>query len=348
MRTIALLTLVGLISVATAPFATAQKINAAGASFPDPIYEKWFSDYHKLHPDVQISYNPNGSGGGVKGVTDGTIDFGASDPPMSDTELAAVKGKIFHFPSVVGAVVPVYNIPGVTQDLKFTGQTLADIYLNKITKWNDKGIAADNPGVKLPNEDIVPIHRTDNSGTTYVFTDFLSKVSPEWKSKIGFAKGVSWPSGLGGNQDAGVAGLVKNTPNSIGYVELIYAVQQKMGYGSVKNAGGDFIKADFNSVTEAAAATVKDIPEDFRVSITNAPGKKSYPIASYTYLLIPAKTQDAGKATQIKMFLEWMLSEGQKSAQSLDYSPLPASVVAKEKKQLAMVEAPKMADGKKK
>jgi phosphate transport system substrate-binding protein len=330
--------LVGLLTLATAQFAVAQKINAAGASFPDPIYEKWFSDYHKAHPDVQISYNPNGSGGGVKGVTDGTIDFGASDPPMSDTELAAVKGKIFHFPSVVGAVVPVYNIPGITQDLKFSGQTLADIYLAKITKWNDKAIAAENPGVKLPSEDIVTVHRTDNSGTTYVFTDFLSKVSPEWKSKIGFAKGVSWPGGLGGPQNAGVAGQVKNTPYSIGYVELIYAVQQKMGYGSVKNAAGDFIKADFASVTEAAAATVKDIPEDFRVSITNAPGKKSYPISSYTYLLIPAKIADPAKGKQIKMFLQWMLTEGQKSAPALDYSPLPASIVGKEKKQLAMVQ----------
>jgi phosphate transport system substrate-binding protein len=347
MRTTSL-ALVGLLAIATAQFAAAQKINAAGASFPDPIYEKWFSDYHKIHPDVQISYNPNGSGGGVKGVTDGTIDFGASDPPMSDTELAAVKGKLFHFPTVLGAVVPVYNIPGITQDLKFSGQTIAGIYLGKIAKWNDKAIAAENPGVKLPDEDIVAVHRTDNSGTTYVFTDFLSKVSPEWKSKIGFAKGVSWPSGLGGAQNQGVAGQVKNTPYSIGYVELIFAVQQKMAYGSVKNATGDFIKADIASVTEAAAATVKDMPEDFRFSITNATSKKAYPISSYTYLLIPATFQDQAKGKQIRLFLEWMLTEGQKSASSLDYAPLPASVVAKEKKQLAMLDASNMSNAKKK
>lgn len=341
------LALVGLLVVVTAQFAAAQKINAAGASFPDPIYEKWFAAYHTAHPDVQISYNPNGSGGGVKGVTDGTIDFGASDAPMTDAELAAVKGKILHFPTVMGAVVPIYNIPGVTQDLKFSGATLADIYLAKITKWNDKAIAADNPGVKLPGEDIVVVHRTDSSGTTFVFTDYLSKVSPEWKNKVGNAKAVSWPTGLGGAQNQGVAGQVKNTPYSLGYAELIFAVQQKMGYGAVKNAAGEFVKADIASVTEAAAGAAKDMPDDFRVSITNAPGKKAYPISTFTWMLIPAKIPDAAKAKQVKMFLEWMLNEGQKSAPSLDYAPLPPSVIAKEKKQLAMLEAPKMADAKK-
>ncbi|HLK66454.1 MAG TPA: phosphate ABC transporter substrate-binding protein PstS [Bryobacteraceae bacterium] len=336
MRRTSILALVGLIAGVTAPFAAAQKINAAGASFPDPIYEKWFADYHKAHPEVQISYNPNGSGGGVKGITDGTIDFGASDPPMSDTEIAALKGKVYHFPTVLGAVVPIYNVPGITQDLKFSGQTLADIYMAKITKWNDKAIAAENPGVKLPNEDIVPVHRTDNSGTTYVFTDFLAKVSPEWKQKIGFAKGVSWPVGLGGAQNAGVAGQVKNTPFSIGYAELIYAVHEKIGYGSVKNAAGEYIKADIASVT-AAAASVKEIPADFRVSITNAPGSKVYPISSYTYMLIPEKFADAAKGKVVKAFLAWMLTDGQKSAPGLDYAPLPTSVVEKEKKQLAML-----------
>src|SRR5271165_1825145 len=219
----------GVLLAAGASIASAQKINACGASFPDPIYEKWFSLYHAAHPTVEINYNANGSGGGVKGVTDGTVDFGASDMPMTDQELGAAKGKILHFPTVLGAVVLTYNIPGVTQDLKFTGESIASIYLGKITKWNDKTIAADNPGVKLPNEDIVPIHRTDNSGTTFIFTDYLSKVSPEWKSKVGAGKGVSWPSSpLGGAQNAGVTGLVKQTPNSIGYVELLYAIQNKM------------------------------------------------------------------------------------------------------------------------
>ena len=234
----------GVLLAAGASLATAQKITACGATFPDPIYEKWFSLYHTAHNDVEINYNANGSGGGVKGVTDGTVDFGASDMPMTDAELAAAKGKILHFPTVLGAVVPIYNIPGVTQELKFSGPTLAGIYLTRITQWNDKAIAADNPGVKLPKEDIVVVHRTDSSGTTFIFTDYLSKVSPEWKSKVGAAKAVSWPVGLGGAQNAGVTGLVKQTPNSIGYVELIFAIQNKLGYGLVKNASGEFVKAE--------------------------------------------------------------------------------------------------------
>jgi phosphate transport system substrate-binding protein len=346
MRTTSL-ALVGLLVAATAQFAAAQKINASGATFPDPIYEKWFDAYHTAHPEVQINYNANGSGGGVKDVTAGTVDFGASDAPMSDAEISAFKGKILHFPTVMGAVVPIYNLPGVTQDLKFSGAVLADIFLGKITKWNDKTLVADNPGVKLPNEDIVVVHRTDASGTTFVFTDFLSKVSPDWKSKVGTGKAVSWPTGLGGAQSQGVAGQIKNTPYSLGYAELIFAVQQKMGYGSVKNAAGEFVKADIASVTEAAAGAAKDMPEDFRVSITNAPGKKAYPISTFTWLLIPAKIPDPAKAGQVKMFLEWMLDAGQKSAPSLTYAPLPASVIAKEKKQLAMVEAPGMSASKK-
>src|SRR5450432_3466143 len=265
------LALVGMLAVAASPFASAQKINASGATFPAPIYEKWFAAYHAAHPGVQINYNANGSGGGVKDVTAGTVDFGASDAPMTEAEIAAFKGKIFHFPTVLGAVVPIYNVPGVTQELKFSGALLADIFLGKVNKWNDKALAADNPGVKFPNEDIVVVHRTDSSGTTFVFTDYLSKVSPDWKQKVGTGKAVSWPVGLGGAQSIGVAGQVKNTPNSIGYAELTYAVEQKMGYGSVKNAGGEFVKADIASVTEAAAGAAKEIPEDFRVSIVNAP-----------------------------------------------------------------------------
>jgi phosphate transport system substrate-binding protein len=329
---------------AGASIASAQKINACGASFPDAIYEKWFSLYHTAHSDVQINYNPNGSGGGVKGVTDGTVDFGASDMPMTDAELAAAKGKILHFPTVLGAVVPTYNLPGVSQDLKFSGPVLAGIFLGKITKWNDKTLAADNPGVKLPNEDIVVVHRTDSSGTTFIFTDYLSKVSPDWKSKVGAAKAVQWPVGLGGAQNAGVAGLIKQTPFSMGYVELIYAIQTKMGYGLVKNAAGEWIKASIDSVSEAAAGAA--MPDDFRVSITNSPGKKAYPISSFTWMLIPAKISDPAKAAQIKAFLTWMLTEGQKSAPALAFAPLPKPVVAKEQKQLAMIELP--AAGKKK
>ena len=334
----------GVLLAAGASIASAQKINACGASFPDAIYEKWFSLYHTAHSDVQINYNPNGSGGGVKGVTDGTVDFGASDMPMTDAELAAAKGKILHFPTVLGAVVPTYNLPGVSQDLKFSGPVLAGIFLGKITKWNDKALAADNPGVKLPNEDIVVVHRTDSSGTTFIFTDYLSKVSPDWKSKVGAAKAVQWPVGLGGAQNAGVAGLIKQTPFSMGYVELIYAIQTKMGYGLVKNAAGEWIKASIDSVSEAAAGAA--MPDDFRVSITNSPGKKAYPISSFTWMLIPAKISDPAKAAQIKAFLTWMLTEGQKSAPALAFAPLPKPVVAKEQKQVAMIQLP--AAGKKK
>jgi phosphate transport system substrate-binding protein len=328
----------GVLLAAGASIASAQKINACGATFPDPIYEKWFSDYHTAHKDVQINYNANGSGGGVKGVTDGTVDFGASDMPMTDAELAAAKGKILHFPTVLGAVVPVYNLPSISQDLRFSGPTLAGIFLGKISKWNDKIIAAENPGVKLPNEDIVVVHRTDGSGTTFIFTDFLSKVSPDWKTKVGAAKSVNWPTGLGGAQTAGVAGLVKQTPYSVGYVELIYAIQTKMGYGLVKNASGDFVKASLESVSEAAAGAA--MPDDFRVSITNAPGKKAYPISSFTWMLIPAKIDDAAKAKEIHTFLAWMLTEGQKAAPALAFAPLPKPVVVKEQKQLATLDVP--------
>lgn len=332
------LALTGLVVAAAAPFAAAQKINACGATFPDPIYEKWFADYGKAHKGVQINYQPNGSGGGVKGVTDGTVDFGASDMPMTDQEMAAVKGKILHFPTVMGAVVPIYHIDGVTQELKFSPEVLAGIFLGAINKWTDKRLAADNPGVKFPNEDIVVVHRTDGSGTTFVWTDYLSKVSPEWKSKVGAGKAVSWPVGQGGNGSAGVTGLVKQQPNSISYVELIYAVQNKIGYGLVKNQAGNFVKADINSVSEAAAGAAKDMPADFRVSITNAPGKNAYPISTFTWLLIPAKFQDPAKGSVVKAFLQWMLKDGQKDCAALAYAPLPTPVVAKEEKQIAQIQ----------
>jgi phosphate transport system substrate-binding protein len=333
------LALTGLLLAVTAPYATAQKLNACGATFPDPIYKKWFGEFGKAHEGVQINYEANGSGGGVKGVTDGTVDFGASDMPMTDQELAAVKsGKILHFPTVMGAVVPIYNLAGVTQDLKFSGPVLADIFLGAIAKWSDKRIAAENPGVKFPNEDIVVIHRTDGSGTTFVWTDFLSKVSPDWKSKVGAAKSVSWPKGLGGAQSAGVTGLVKQTPNSIGYVELLYALQNKIGYGSVKNSAGTYVKADVASVTEAAAGAAKNMPDDFRVSITDAAGKNAYPISTFTWLLIPSKFSDAAKARQVKALLRWVLADGQKECAALSYAPLPKAIVTKEEKQIDAIQ----------
>jgi len=315
----------------------AETINAAGATFPAPIYQKWFEEYHKAHPDVQINYQSIGSGGGIRQLTEGTVDFGASDMPMTDDQIKAItKFKPLHFPTVLGGVVPVYNVSGVSADLKFSGETLVGIFLGKISKWNDPGLQKDNPGVKLPNEDITVAHRSDSSGTSFVFTDFLAKVSPEWKSKVGANTSVNWPVGLGGKGNEGVAGLIKQTPNSIGYVELIYAVQNKMAYGSVKNAAGNFVKADFNTVTEAAAA-VKDMPPDFRVSITNAPGKGAYPISTFTWLLIPDKIDNAVKKKAISDFLKWMIGAGQQEAQGLSYAPLPKAVVAKEEKQIALI-----------
>lgn len=335
----------GVLLAAGASYAIAQKITACGATFPDPIYEKWFSLYHTAHPEAEINYNANGSGGGVKGVTDGTVDFGASDMPMTDAELGAAKGKIYHFPTVLGAVVPVYNVSGVSQELKFSGPSLAGIFLGKITKWNDKGIAADNPGVKLPNEDITVVHRTDGSGTTFIWTDYLSKVSPEWKAKVGAAKSVSWPTGLGGGQNAGVTGLVKQTPYSIGYVELIFAIQNKLGYGLVKNSSGAYVKASLDSVSAAAAGVT--MPDDFRVSITDASGSNAYPISSFTWMLIPAKIPDAAKSKEVHAFLQWMLTEGQKVAPALDFAPLPKPVVEKEEKQLAAMDGAAPASGSK-
>lgn len=326
-----------LLLVAGASVAAAQQITAAGATFPAPIYQKWFGDYHTAHPEVQINYQSIGSGAGIQQLTAGTVDFGASDMPMTDEQLSKIKVHTLHFPTVAGGVVPTYNIPGATLDLKFSGETLADIYLGKVKKWNDAAIAKENPGAKMPSEDIVVVHRSDGSGTSFVWTDYLSKISPEWKSKVGANSSVSWPVGLGGKGNEGVAGAVKQTPYSIGYVELLYAVQNKMPFGAVKNAAGNYVKASLESVTEAVAGAAKTIPEDFRVSITNAPGKNTYPISSFTYLLIPTQLPDAKKAATIKAFLQWMLTTGQKSAGSLDYAPLPKEVVARETKQIAAI-----------
>ncbi|MGD0921934.1 MAG: phosphate ABC transporter substrate-binding protein PstS [Terriglobia bacterium] len=321
-----------------APPAEPVLVNGAGATFPYPIYSKWFDEYHKLHPDIQINYQSIGSGGGIRQVLAGTVDFGATDGPMSDEQLSQANTKILHFPTVLGAVVPTYNIPGVSQELKFTPEVLAGIYLGKITKWNDAELARANPGVALPGEDIVVVHRADGSGTSYVWTDYLSKISDEWKTKVGKGTSVNWPVGLGGKGNEGVAGLVKQTPSSIGYVELIYAIQNKMPYGLVRNSSGSFIKADLASTTAAAAGAVEDMPDDFRVSITNAAGKTAYPIASFTWLLVPAKFGNEAKRIVFKDYLHWMLTEGQRYAEPLAYARLPKEVVAMELKAIAEIQ----------
>ena len=321
------------------PALPADTINGAGATFPAPIYQKWFEEYRKLHPDVQINYQSQGSGAGIRQLTEGTVDFGASDAPMTDEQIAKItKAKILHFPTVLGAVVPTYNVEGVSGTLKFTGDTLAGIFLGTIKKWNDAALKKDNPGVNLPDKEITVVHRSDGSGTTFVFTDYLSKVSSNWKTKVGAGASVNWPVGLGARGNEGVAGLIKQNPNSIGYVELIYAVQNKMGAGVVRNSSGTFVKADVETVTEAAAGAAKNMPDDFRVSITNAPGKNAYPISTFTWLLIPNKIPDAAKRDAIKGFLKWMLTNGQSYAAPMSYAPLPKPVVAKEDKQIALIQ----------
>ena len=313
-------------------------LNAAGATFPYPIYSKWFDEYHKLHPNIEINYSSVGSGAGIRQVQAGTVDFGASDGPMTDEQLSQAKVKVLHFPTVLGADVPTYNLPGVNAELNFTQPALAGIFLGTITKWNDPAIAKANPGVNLPGNDIVVVHRSDGSGTTYIWTDFLSRISDDWKKKVGTNTSVNWPVGLGGKGNEGVSGLVKQTPNTIGYVELIYAVQNKMPYGRVQNAAGSFVKADLAGVTAAAAGAAKSIPDDFRVSITNAPGKTAYPISSFTWLLIPAQISDATKREIVKGFLKWMLNDGQNFVEPLSYGRLPREIVTKELKAISMVQ----------
>lgn len=313
-------------------------LNGAGATFPNPIYQKWFSEYHKAHPDVQINYQSIGSGGGIKQLQAQTVDFGASDGPMTDEQIKATPFKVFHIPTVLGAVVPTYNIPGVSTELKFTPDVLADVFLGNIKKWSDPRLAKANPGVKFPDSDIVVVHRSDGSGTTYIFTDYLSKVSSAWKDKVGKSTSVNWPVGLGGKGNEGVAGMVKQTEGSIGYVELIYALQNKMPFGTVQNAAGQFVKASLDSTT-AAAASVKEMPDDFRVSITNAPGKTAYPIASFTWLLVPAEWSDASKEKVFVDFLNWMVGPGQGLTQALDYAPLPKNVAEKVKARIKEIKA---------
>jgi phosphate transport system substrate-binding protein len=331
------LALVALAAAATPAFAQKIQINGAGATFPYPIYSKWFSEYNKLHPEVEINYQSIGSGGGIRQLINQTVFFGATDGPMTDEQLQSASAKILHFPTVLGADVPVYNIPGVDAELKFTGKLLADVFLGKITKWNDPAIAAINPGVKLPGTDIVVVHRSDGSGTTYIWVDYLSKISPEWKKKVGIATSVNWPVGIGGKGNEGVAGLVKQTPGSIGYVELVYALQNKIDYGSVQNMAGEFVTATTASVSAAAAEAAKQMPKDFRVSITNAPGKGVYPISSFTWLLFYENPKDKQRAKIMVDFLKWALTDGQKFAPELGYAPLPAEVVGLEMEALKKI-----------
>src|SRR5215469_14363346 len=334
---VALLTL-GAIAYADNPLL----INGAGATFPYPIYSKWFDMYHGKNPNLQFNYQSVGSGGGIKQITEGTVDFGATDGPMNDDQLKAYQDKhgsgILHFPTVLGAVVPTYNIPGVNASLNFTPEALAGIFLGKVTKWNDPLITGANKGVNLPADDIIVVHRAESSGTTYCFTDYLSKVSEEWKTKVGKATAVKWPVGLGGQGSEGVTGTVKNTPDSITYVELIYAEANKIPYGTVQNAAGVFVRASLAGVTAAAAGAAKSMPDDFRVSITNAPGKEAYPISSFTWLLIPSKISDSAKRDAIKGFVSWMLVDGQNYTEALSYARLPKEVVAMEKKALSNIQ----------
>jgi phosphate transport system substrate-binding protein len=304
--------------------AQAQKLTGAGATFPYPIYSKWFSEYSAAHPGVEVNYQSIGSGGGIRQVTAGLVDFGASDGPMTDEQLAASKVKLIHIPTVLGAVVPVFNVPGVG-DIKFSGDVLADIYLGKITMWNDARVAKDNPGVKLPDQKIIVVHRSDGSGTTYIWTDYLSKVSSDWGNGPGKGTSPSWPVGVGGKGNEGVAGLVRQLPGAIGYVELIYALQNKISFGEVKNAAGNWERASIAGVTEAAAS-VKQIPADYRVSITNAPGKDAYPISSFTWLLIPVHSTDPAKGKVIKDMLSWIINSGENEVTALSYAPLPKAV----------------------
>jgi phosphate transport system substrate-binding protein len=317
-------------------------INAAGATFPYPIYSKWFDVYHTKFQSIQINYASVGSGAGIAQLTNGTVDFGASDGPMNDDQIKDFKDKrgvsVLHFPTVLGAAVPTYNIPNVNAELNFTQKALAGIYLHTITRWNDPEIANANKGVKLPDDEIVVVHRSDGSGTTYIWTDFLSKASPDWASKVGKKTSVNWPTGIGGKGNEGVSGIVKSQPDTIGYVELIYAVQNKMSYGKVQNADGKFIKADLASVAAAATGTAKSMPDDFRVSITNAPGATAYPISSFTWLLIPSKISDTAKRDAIKGFLKWMLTDGQDYNEGLAYARLPKPVIEKELKAISQIQ----------
>jgi len=334
------ISLAAVLTVAGATLAAQDvQINGAGATFPAPIYTKWFSEYNKLHPNVKINYQALGSGAGIRQITAKTVFFGASDGPMTQDQLTAAPGKLLHLPTVLGGVVPIYNIPGVSKELQFSGPVLADIYLGKILKWNDPAIAKLNPGVELPGTDIVVAHRSDGSGTTYIWADYLAKVSPEWKKKVGVNNALNWPTGVAAAKNDGVAAIVAQTPGAIGYVELVYALQTKAPYGSVQNMNGKFVKATVDSVTAAADAAAKSMPADYRVSITNAPGDTVYPISSFTWLLLYQDPKDKAQAKVMNDFVKWALTDGQKFAADLGYAPLPKNVVDMELKTLETIKA---------
>lgn len=314
-------------------------LQGAGATFPSPLYQKWVSEYGKLHPNVKMDYQSIGSGGGIKQLKEQTVDFGASDAPMTDADLKSAPGEIVHIPTVLGAVVITYNLEGMKQPLRFSPEVIADIFLGKIKKWNDPKIAADNPGVTLATSDVTVVHRSDGSGTSAVFTDYLSKVSPEWKEKVGSGVSPSWPTGIGGKGNEGVTGQVKNTPNTIGYVELAYAVKNNLPVAHIKNASGSFIEPSIDSVTAAAAASAASMPDDLRISITNATGAQAYPISSYTYILVYKDLKDATKGKVLVDFLWWGIHDGEGFAKELQYAPLPADIVKKAETKINSVTA---------
>jgi phosphate transport system substrate-binding protein len=313
------------------------QINGAGATFPYPVYSKWFSEYNTLHKNVQINYQSIGSGGGIRQLLERTVFFGASDQPMSDEMQTKAPGPVLHFPTVLGAVVPIYNIEGVNTQVKFTGSVLADIFLGKITKWNDRALAAINPGIALPTGAITVVHRSDGSGTTFVWADYLSKVSGDWKEKVGANSALSWPVGVGGKGNEGVAGLVRQSPGSIGYVELVYALQNKIAYGAVQNQSGEFVVPEIRSVTAAAAGAMPTMPKDFRVSITNSPGPGAYPISSFTWILLYESPENKAHAAVMNDFVKWALSDGQPMAETLGYARLPDALITMELEQLARI-----------
>jgi phosphate transport system substrate-binding protein len=329
-------TLALLAAVTVAGQASAETlINGAGATFPYPLYSKWFSEYAKIDHSVKFNYQSIGSGGGIKQIMAGTVDFGASDKFLTDEELKAAPGKLIHIPTVMGAVVVTYNLPGVAKGLKLKSADVADIFLGKITMWNDKRITDDNPGVALPNEPIIVVHRSDGSGTSAIFTDYLSNVNPEWKSKVGMGASVKWPVGLGGKGNEGVAGQVKNTKNAIGYVELAYAFENKLPYATLQNKSGKFVEPSIKSTSAAAAGAAKHMPADYRISLVNQPGNDVYPIVGFTWLLVYEHQKDAVKGKKLGEFLKWELHKGQKMASPLLYAPLPDAVVKMVEKTIA-------------
>ena len=330
------LVLVGVCVLLALPVFGQTTVTGAGATFPYPMYSKWFNEYSKLHSDVNINYQSIGSGGGIRQVTARTVDFGASDMPMTDKQLQDAKFKIMNIPTVLGANVPAYNVPGVTGEIKFTPDALAGIFLGKISKWNDKALTSVNPDISFPDKDIIVVHRSDGSGTTFIWTDYLSKVSADWKAQVGADTSVKWPVGMGAKGNEGVSGLIRQIPGSIGYVELIYAIQNKIPYGSVRNSSGNFVKASLPAVSAAAASAPK-MPADFRVSITNAPGKEAYPISSFTWLLIPIPSKDPNKGKILSDFLNWMVTDGQQMTSALAYAPLPDNVAAEVKEAIKQV-----------